>query len=70
MNNMLVAMISFAKANKKKGFTHFEFNERFNTTCSTARLSDLRANGYVFKESINSKGKKRFWLVSEPEVKS
>lgn len=64
-NKMLIKMIAFAKARKKQGFTHHEFNMQHETTCSTARLSDLRSMGYVFRESVQNNGRKRFWLVKE-----
>lgn len=63
--NMQAAMIAFAKARRKKGFTHWDFNSTYETTCSTARLSDLRAKGYVFREYVAANGKKRFWLVGD-----
>ena len=65
MNNEQIALLQFARARKKIGFTHRDFNTEHYSTASTARLSELRAMGFVFRESQEGRTK-IFFLSFEP----
>ncbi len=69
MNLDLLPMVQFARANRKTGFTHWDFNEAHNSVSSTARLSELNKEcfGFVF-DWVHYQGakRKRFFLVYEP----
>lgn len=70
MNSSCASFLKFAKSRAKKGFTHLDYNSRNSSTASTARLSDLRAMGYVFRETVIKVGdtkRKKFWLIGEPK---